>query len=118
MSNAALPTPTRGEIWMADLNPVIGREQADVRPVVILSVAAFNQSGAELVIVLPLTSKDKGYPQHIAVSPPEGGLSVRSFIKCEDVRSISKEQLRELRGSVSLLTLQMVEDRVRLLIGL
>ena len=54
--------PARGEIWLADLNPVHGREQAGRRPCLVVSVNPFNQGPAELVIVLPLTTKDKGIP--------------------------------------------------------
>jgi mRNA interferase MazF len=47
--------PERGDIWLADLDPVRGREQAGRRPILIVSVDGFNQSKAGLAIVVPLT---------------------------------------------------------------
>ncbi len=88
-----MANPSRGEIWTADFSPTIGREQAGLRPCLIVSADGLNRSRAELVIVLPITSKAKGIPSHVEVNPPEGGLTVRSFIKCEDIRSISTTRL-------------------------
>lgn len=108
----------RGEVWLADLNPVKGHEQAGKRPCLIISVDLFNQGAAGLVVVLPITSKDKGIPFHVELNPPEGGLKVRSFVKCEDVRSISVERLEKRWGTISPETLAAVEDRLRILMGL
>src|SRR4028118_2154786 len=80
------PKPSRGDRWLIDLNPTRGREQAGKRPCLVTSVDLFNQGASGLVVVLPVTSKDKGIPWHVEVNPPEGGLRQRSFIKCEDVR--------------------------------
>lgn len=110
--------PTRGEVWLADLNPVKGHEQAGKRPCLIISVDLFNQGASGLVVILPITSKEKGIPFHVELSPPEGDLKVRSFIKCEDVRSISVGRLERRWGVVSPETLAIVEDRLRILMGL
>jgi mRNA interferase MazF len=108
----------RGEIWLVDLNPIRGREQAGKRPCLVISVDAFNQSPADLVIAVPITSKEKRIPFHVQVTPPEAGLTMVSFIKCEDVRSISIDRLERRYGSVSNETLTAVEDRLRILMGL
>lgn len=100
------------------MNPIRGREQSGKRPCLIVSVDLFNQGASELVVVLPVTSKDKRIPWHVEVNPPEGGLIQRSFIKCEDVRSISIERLFELWGAVCPTTLMMVEERLRILLNL
>lgn len=71
-------TPTRGEVWMADLGTGRGREQAGTRPVLIISVDGFNQSGADLVIAIPLTSRKKNIRTHVEIKPPEGGVNVPS----------------------------------------
>ena len=78
----------------------------------------FNQGAAGLVVVLPITSKDKGIPFHVEIEPNDGGLRVKSFIKCEDVRSISVERLDKCWGTVSPEILAEVEDRLRILMGL
>lgn len=108
----------RGEVWFVDLDPTKGREQSGRRPCLIVSDDRLNRSPADLVIVVPITSKDKRIPSHVELNPPEGGLQVRSFIKCEDVRSISMERLVKLMGNVKTATLESVADRLRLLLSL
>jgi mRNA interferase MazF len=110
--------PSRGEVWMVSLDPAKGREQAGKRPALVLSVDLFNHGPADLVVVLPITSKSKGIPFHVSVKPPEAGLKLESFIKCEDVRSISKERLVQNLGSVSPKTMEAAEYRVKVLLGL
>ena len=110
--------PRRGEVWRVDLGRTGGHEQAGARPGLVLSVDSFNAGPAGLVVVLPLTTRVKGIPFHVKLDPPEGGLSERSFIKCEDVRSISMDQLVSPLGAVSQATLERVEERVRILLGM
>jgi mRNA interferase MazF len=101
-----------------DLNPVRGHEQAGTRPALIVSVDRFNHGPAALVIVLPITSRSKSVPFHVPVSPPEGGLTQASFIKCEDVRSSSTDRLVRRLGYVAPNTMALVEDPLRILMGL
>jgi mRNA interferase MazF len=110
--------PARGEIWTIDFDPIRGHEQAGRRPALILSTDLFNQSPADLVIAIPLTSQQKHVRSHVAVDPPEAGLKRKSFIKCEDLRSVSKQRLTKRWGAVSQQTLHAVEDRVRVLLQL
>jgi len=101
-----------------DLSPVRGHEPAGRRPGLVVSLDEFNHGPAGLVIIIPLTSKQKGIPLHVEVQPPEGGLKQQSFIKCEDMRSVAKERLVEQWGKVTQRTLAEAEDRLRLLLGL
>jgi mRNA interferase MazF len=107
--------PLRGEIWLVDLDPTRGREQAGKRPALVVSANVFNKGPAELVVVLPITSKAKGIPLHVRIDPPEGGVKTPSFIKCEDVRSVAKQRLSKRWGGVSPATMHAVEDRIRIL---
>ena len=109
---------SRGEIWLVGLDPTKGREQAGMRPALIISVDIFNHGAADLVVAIPVTSKAKGIPLHIKVDPPEGGLSMTSYVKCEDVRSISTSRLVKKLGNVTNSTIDGVEDRLRILLGL
>ncbi len=109
---------SRGEIWLVSLDPTQGREQAGTRPALVISVDLFNHGAAELVVVIPITSKAKGIPLHVEIEPPEGGLTLTSFVKCEDVRSISTSRLAKRLGKVSPQTMDVVEDRLRVLLGL
>ena len=113
-----MPEPFRGEVWDLNLDPIVGREQASSRPALILSVDLFNQGPAELVVVIPVTRTQRKVRWHVPVRPPEGGLVAESFIQCENVRSVSKSRLRRRRGRVSAGTLEQIEDRVRILLGL
>ena len=111
-------SPCRGEIWLVDLNPVRGHEQAGQRPGLIVSVDLFNHGPAGLVVILPITTRAKGIPFHVRVDPPEGGLTKQSFVKCEDVRSVAKERLSRRCGMVSPDTMAAVDDRLRILLDL
>jgi mRNA interferase MazF len=84
----------------------------------VVSVDPFNHGPAGLVVLLPLTSIGKGIPFHVELNPPEGGVKVKSFIKCEDIRSVAKERLSRRWGMVSGTTLTAIEDRLRILLGL
>ncbi|MCP4165542.1 MAG: type II toxin-antitoxin system PemK/MazF family toxin [Chloroflexi bacterium] len=111
--------PCRGEIWLADLNPTVGHEQAGRRPVLIISTDLFNHGPAELVFVLPLTRTERGIPIHVSISPPEGGLRKRSLIMCDALRSVSKMRLVDKPwGRVSARTIKQVEDSLRILMDL
>jgi mRNA interferase MazF len=110
--------PSRAEVWLADLNPTRGHEQAGRRPVLIVSDDVFNHGLAGLVIVLPLTSTHRGVPSHVPITPPEGGLKTPSVILCEAIRSIAKDRLVQQWGTVSPATMAVVEDRLRILLGL
>ena len=114
-----MASPARGEIWLANLNPTQGHEQTGRRPVLIISTTRFSQGPAGLVIVLPITSTDRNIPAHILVEPPEGGLSNRSFILCDAIRSISRSRLgARAWGTVGSGTMDRVEEYLRLLLEL
>lgn len=113
-----LSPPKRGEVWYAVLNPVRGREQAGARPVLVLSADAFNASRAELVTVLPITSKAHPIATRVALTPPTGGLSSKSYVISEQVRTISRERLTKRLGVVDAAALAEVSDIVRMLLVL
>jgi mRNA interferase MazF len=103
---------------MVNLDPVVGHEQAGMRPCLVVSVDVVNQSQADLAIVTPITSKSKQVRFHVPIAPPEAGLSRPSFIKCEDVRSISLQRFGRHLGAATSATLRLVEERLRALMGL
>lgn len=108
----------RGEVWLVDLNSVRGHEQAGTRPCAIVSTHGFNRGPAGLLVVLPLTTTDGRIPLHVALQPPEGGVRRRSFIKCEDIRSIARDRLIERWGVLLEPTLAEIADRLRILLEL
>jgi mRNA interferase MazF len=116
MSTAA--APQRGEVCLADLDPTFGHEQAGRRPVLVLSVDAFNAGRSGLALVLPLTSRQRLMPLHIPIHPPEAGLRVPSAILCDTLRSIDQRRFIDRWGSVQATTMTLVQDAVRRLLGL
>lgn len=114
--------PSRGEIWLADLETGRGHEQSGQRPVLVISEDSFNSGLAGLVMVIPLTSKvkkSKHIPAHVPVDPPEAGLKTPSVILCDQLRTISKDRLGQAAwGTVSAVTMAQVEKTLRWLLAL
>lgn len=85
-----------GDLVLADLNPVIGREQGGRRPVLVVSHTRYAMIPG-LFLGVPLTSTDRGLPHHIEVEADPGtGLERISFAMTEQVRVLSSR--RALRG--------------------
>jgi mRNA interferase MazF len=103
---------------MADLDPTRWHEQRVTRPVAVMSVTDFNEGPAGIVIVLPVTSRQRDIPTRVPISPPEGGLRVQSDILCDQVRAISSDRLVNRTGELTPATLTAIEVRLRALLGL
>jgi len=84
----------------------------------IVSVDKFNQGPAELIIVVPITKKNRNIPSHVFVPKGEAGLDIDSYIKVEDIRSISKERLVRYRGDLSYPRIEAVQQILRVLLEL
>jgi len=109
---------SRGDIWLVNLDPTRGHEQAGVRPAVIVSVDAFNGGPGELVIVIPITTKERRVPFEVALKPNESGLERRSFARTEAVRSIAKMRLIRRIGAAPDVAMRYIEERLRILLDL
>jgi mRNA interferase MazF len=109
---------SRGEIWLVDFDPTRGREQRGRRPALVVSTDPFNHGPANLVVVVPLTTRERRIPMHIPLEPPDGGVRETSFAMCEMVRSVSTGRFVECWGTVERQTLALVEDRLRILLQL
>jgi len=91
----------RGDIWLFNPDPVRGREIGKkLRPGLIISTNIFNNGPSELVIIVPLTSKEKQIYSHVLILPENGGIKTKSFAMCEQIRSISKERLVTKWGTI------------------
>ena len=90
----------RGDIYWADLNPVRGKEQAGLRPVLIISHDVFNERSGT-VIAMAITSKRQraGFPLTLRLS--DGRLPKESWVKIGQIRTLSTERLREKAGQVT-----------------
>ena len=89
----------KGDVYYADLNPVIGSEQGGIRPVVILQNDIGNKY-SPTTIVAPMTTKNKTYvPMHVKLK--ESFLARRSTLLLEQIRTIDKRRLIKKMGSLS-----------------
>ena len=113
-----LPLVKRREVYMVDLEPVVGHEQGGRRPFLVISVNQLNRSHTGMAIGVPLTTRDRGNELHVRLEPPEGGLDRISFAMPEKVRSISTERFSHRLGHASPDTVQAVANRVGVLVGL
>ena len=89
----------KGDVYYADLNPVIGSEQGGVRPVVILQNDTGNKY-SPTTIVAPMTTKSKTYvPMHVILK--ESFLAKKSTLLLEQIRTIDKKRLIKKIGTLS-----------------
>ena len=110
--------PQRGEVWYANLDPVVGHEQGRERPVLIVSTNLVNQARNDLVVAVPMTTRYRGVDLHVPISPPEGGVREQSYIRCENIRALSHRRLGRRLGTVSSATMSAVEKALRVILQL
>jgi mRNA interferase MazF len=108
----------RGEIYLADPDPIVGHEQGGTRPFLVVSIDPMNRSTAELTIAVPLTTTNRGSELHVQLDPPEGGIDRVSFAMPEMVRVLSTDRFRRKLGRASPDTVEAIAKRVGILIGL
>jgi len=106
----------RGEIYWADLNPVRGREQAGLRPVLVLSQDIFNRR-SDTVIAVAITSQPQRARFPLTFDLPDGTLSKPSWVKISQVGTISVDRLGKRIGSVRPEDLNEIVDGLIELIG-
>ena len=109
---------SRGEIYVADLNPYQGSEQGGIRPVIILQ----NDTGnyfSSTTIVASLTShvgKKENLPTHVFIKSREG-LEHDSIIMCEQIRTIDKSRLIRCLGRLNVHEMEKVTDALNISLG-
>ena len=98
----------RWEIWLANLEPVLGSEQGKTRPVLVLSSTAVNQI-LPVVNVLPVTSRKPNrriYPNEAVLPIGTAGLTLESIVLCYQIRTLDKQRLTKKFGKLNDKTLQ------------
>lgn len=110
---------TRGDVVLCDLNPVIGTEQAGIRPVVILQTDRANAVSPHTIIA-PFTTKIRRalLPSHVFVPAGVGGLSQDSVVLCEQIRVIDKSRIIRLLGHLDEVYLQKLTKALCVILGL
>lgn len=103
-------------MWLATLDPTGPGEQGGTRPVLVISTAAFNAWPVALVMVVPLTTRERGFAHHIRIDA--AGLDHTSFAMPEYLRSIALRRLDRRLANVETAALAQVEDWLRRMTGL
>jgi mRNA interferase MazF len=96
-----------GVVAWATLEPVRGREQGSHRPVLVIASAGYLEAVTTLVIVLPISTVDRGWPNHVAIDGPSG-LDRPSWIMSEQPRTLSRDRITGIAGQVSQVCLATV----------
>lgn len=106
----------RGDIRWADLNPVRGREQAGLRPVLILSHDVFNErSGTVIAVAITSQPQRAGFP--LTLELKAGNLPKRSWVKISQIRTLSVERIGKRIGRISPEELVLVVEGLNEIIG-
>jgi mRNA interferase MazF len=77
------------QVWLADFGSPSGSEQGGARPAVIVGSEDHCRFPIPMALVVPLTTRDRGLPHHIAISSTESGLTQQSWARTDDIRAIS-----------------------------
>ena len=109
----------RGEIYYADLSPVVGSEQGGVRPVLIVQNDVGNKYSPTVIAAAITSRRDKAsLPTHIRVDAVSGGLSKDSVILLEQIRTIDKRRLKERMGCLDVGSMGKVDEAISISFGL
>jgi len=112
-------TIVRGDVVLCDLNPVVGTEQAGVRPVVVVQVDRANAVSPHTIIA-PFTTRIRRafLPSHVLIPAGTGGLSQDSVVLCEQLRVIDKRRIMRVLGHLDDAHMEEVARALRTILGL
>lgn len=113
-----MKTYYRGDIYYADLRPVVGSEQGGIRPVVILQNNVGNRY-SPTVIIAPITTRNKPrIPTHVSLDGSVPGLYHDSIVLLEQLRTIDKNRLRDKVGSLGEPQMHKINHALEVSVGL
>lgn len=109
----------RGDVFYADLSPVVGSEQGGVRPVLVIQNDIGNKYSPTVIIAAVTSQINKAkLPTHIEISGDEYGLNKDSVILAEQVRTIDKRRLKEKIGHLDEELMARVNEALEISFGL
>ena len=112
-------TIKRGDIYYADLSPVVGSEQGGIRPVLIVQNDIGNKYSPTVIAAAITSQKDKSnLPTHIKVNAENCGLAKDSIVLLEQVRTIYKRRFKERMGRLDESSMTAVNDAITVSFGL
>ena len=109
----------RGEVYYADLSPVVGSEQGGVRPVLIVQNDVGNRYSPTVIAAAITSQKDKSkLPTHIEIESAGCGLSKDSIVLLEQIRTIDKKRLKERMGMLDNNSMYRIDNALSVSFGL
>lgn len=109
----------RGDIYYADLSPVVGSEQGGIRPVLIVQNNVGNRYSPTVIAAAITSQINKAkMPTHITVGAPNYGLTKDSIILTEQIRTLDKRRLRERAGVIPPDDMRRVDEALGVSMGL
>lgn len=109
----------RGDIYYADLSPVVGSEQGGVRPVLIVQNDVGNRYSPTVIAAAITSQQSKAkLPTHIPIYADDCGLSRDSVVLLEQIRTIDKRRLKERMGSIDENSMNKVDNAISISFGL
>ena len=109
----------RGDIYYADLSPVIGSEQGGVRPVLIIQNDTGNRYSPTVIAAAITSQTNKAkLPTHIELKDPDCGLNRESVVLLEQIRTLDKRRLRERMGHVDSKLMEQIDLAIAVSFGL
>lgn len=108
----------RGEIYYADLSPVIGSEQGGVRPILVVQNDVGNKYSPTIIIAAITSQINKArLPTHVEITAQDFGLPKDSVVLLEQIRTIDKKRLREKIGKFDEDMMRKVDQALRISVG-
>ena len=111
-------TVKRGDIFYADLSPVVGSEQGGTRPVLIVQNDTGNKHSPTVIAAITSQTGKARLPTHINIAGGSVGLSKDSVILLEQIRTIDKRRLREHMGKLDDAHMALVDNAIAVSFGL
>ena len=109
----------RGDIFYADLRPVVGSEQGGIRPVLIVQNNVGNRYSPTVIAAAITSQVNKAkMPTHISLGAPNYGLTRDSIILTEQIRTLDKRRLREKMGTLDERAMRHVDEALAVSFGL
>ena len=109
----------RGEIYYADLSPVVGSEQGGMRPVLIVQNDVANRYSPTVIAAAITSQQNKAkLPTHIEISAKSVGLTKNSVALLEQIRTLDKRRLKERMGALDTQMMRQVDDAIAVSFGL
>ena len=108
----------RGDIYYADLSPVIGSEQGGVRPILVVQNDVGNKYSPTIIIAAITSQINKArLPTHVEITAQDFGLPKDSVVLLEQIRTIDKKRLREKIGRFDEDMMRKVDQALKISVG-